>query len=484
MSYSKNFLSVLLLILSTVACAMHNQNDAKDKPQIPLRPLFPSSSSFSSPSSSSSHTASSDMGDQVEDDGKPVLTKAQIEEMAYVLTQADKKAQMIVEHLKDPTFLEDDEYRSAIFVGEPGTGKTTTALAIGHQMMVESGWQYKMLDSGAFLGKFRNQTAIKLKQFLRGIVALRAPMILIIDELNRLLEHANSEHHDTDTASTALWTFLDKQRGNQQFFFIGTMNDITKLPKPYKDRILFEFIQFKLISAPFQQAQALRYYLTQGKAQINPTLTDERLSALLVTIGSCSGRILKKMSGFIKRLYREHQEQPGGPIVVTEALVNKAIAEFGTCKEQIKYDCKDETDAERQDRYHTDTMARQEKHFLQQQLKQDLLAEYSFTDHHNYTTSSGGVATDYTNQVLKPEGVRRIQELFSSDQQEIMTELQAQTNRRVIREDWERVQREMAKIAAELAAAQERRRNGLMGSLGSAIFGDRDAFSGRNNNAQ
>ena len=104
MSYNKNVLSVLLAV-STVAFAMDQQNNAKDKPQIPLRPLFPPLSS----SSSSSRTTSSDMSDQVEGDGKPVLTKAQIEEMTYVLQQADKKAQMIVAHLKDPTYLEDDE---------------------------------------------------------------------------------------------------------------------------------------------------------------------------------------------------------------------------------------------------------------------------------------------------------------------------------------------------------------------------------------
>lgn len=410
-----NYVVKLLLSIMTIHTlyAMDHSDGANYKKQLPLKPLL-------MPLPSSSRTAPSDTNEQVEDDVQPVLSKERLDEMAYVFSQAPEEAQMIVNHLKDPTYFEDEEYRSAIFVGEPGTGKTTTALAIGHKMMVESGWKYKMLDCGAFLGKFRNQTAIKLRQYLRSIIALRVPIILIIDELNRLLEHAQSEHHDTDTTSSVLWTFLDAQSGNNQFFFIGTMNAITKLPKPYKDRILFEYITFAGITDDLKRAQALRYYLTRGKAQLDAAITDQVLVELLKDVNNSSGRLLKRMAGLIKRLYRKGKQQGSEVMLITETLIKQAAKEFAKRKKAIEYNHEEETEAQRQERLHKKTLDLQEKHFVQQQIKQDLMQQFVRT---KYNYDNGRL--EYTEQKLSTDQLVSIMGVYDADQRILLSDVMA-----------------------------------------------------------
>lgn len=175
------------------------------------------------------------------------LNPQEIAELELVFEHSSKKAQVIVNHLTDCDYFPyNGDYRSAYFVGEPGSGKTTMARAIAYKMS-KQGWDYKFIGSTELLGEYRNQTARQLKKELQKVVASKKPTIVVIDGLHRLLENTESKHHDTDMAATALWLFLDKQRNNENFFLIGTMNRITKLPKPFKDRILIDVIKFPSI---------------------------------------------------------------------------------------------------------------------------------------------------------------------------------------------------------------------------------------------
>jgi len=429
-------------------------NNTQSGRPIPLKSLhIPDIGQSSTASTSSTSSASSNA---TADPGLPGILNAStnetfdqedITEMNLVFSTSPKLAQIIVEHLKDPTYLNDREYRSAIFSGEPGTGKSMMAKAIGYKMMVEAGWQYKFLSSTQFLEKFRNQTAIRLTQVLHAIKACAKPTILIIDELNRLLEHAESQHHDTDATSAALWTFIDQMHKNGKFFFIGTMNRLTKLPKPYKSRILLEYIEFPALQDPGQKVTIIRSRLTDAITQLAPAVTDQLLETEIQKLGACSQRDLKNLASFVKKLYRKGENTRSHRIVIDLDLIQSAIAEYNRRKTAIKYDEEEKTDAERQDKYHADTMKMQEKHFLQQQLKQDLLSKYSTTVSDDYEVEAWGgkVILPATVQIVDPEGIRRIQELFSPEQQAIIADLQAQTKQRLDRESQEKAQREAAK---------------------------------------
>lgn len=376
----------------------------------------------------------------------PTFSESDIEEMKLVFASAPQEAQCIVKHLQDPAFFElTQDYRSATFVGEPGTGKTTTALAIAH-VMIEHGWTYKFLSSISLLGEHRNQTAINLQKELGIIESSKKPTILIIDELNRLLENTDSKHHDTDTTATALWTFLDKQKNNKNFFFIGIMNRANKLPKPYKSRILFDCIKFSLIDNAKTKSSFIRKFLTTKNSMLDVEVTDTFLERELEKIGSCSGRDLKNISHAIYRINKMNDTEPSSPMVIKTAVITYAIDFYLKNKTELDYDAQEETDEQRQNRYHKENQEMQERHFVQQQMIQMATHDHQYVD-----TSSSKQAHHH----ISDEGKEEINALISDEQKQLYSDMMKKTRARKAKEAAERRAAEIA--AAEIAAAEKRK---------------------------
>src|SRR5579872_4507355 len=189
--------------------------------------------------SSSSSTSSSFQNKDDDDIYDPShISGSSIEELEQVFTNAPARVKNIVAHLKDPKFFSKETYRSVFLVGAPGVGKSTMAKAIGYQLR-NAGWKTRFFTCAdlEFAGENRNIAAIRLVSTLNDLVAQKnSKIIIIIDELNQLLENYNSKQYDTDMTSKALWTFLDKNRYNENFFFIGVMNDAGKIPQQLKSR--------------------------------------------------------------------------------------------------------------------------------------------------------------------------------------------------------------------------------------------------------
>lgn len=326
-----------------------------------------------------------DIGESDEDD----LTREEVEELEFVFECSPKRAQLIVEHLKDPHYFPHNrDYRSAYFVGEPGSGKTSMARAIGYKMSKE-GWNYVFVASTQLLGEYRNQTAIRLKEKLESAIKLRIPTIIIIDELNRLLENTESKHHDTDTAATTLWLFLDKQRNNENFFLIGTMNRVTKLPKPFKGRILIDIITFPKIEDAKTKNVIFRRSITSRNVAFDNEVTDEFLNAELGKLGPCVGRNLNKISKLLFQLQKMENKDSGMSHVVKKEIITQAVSLYRELQKETDYDFVEETDDERQNRYHMENMdlqkyhhrenqKLQEQHFVQQQFIQLISSQYKF----------------------------------------------------------------------------------------------------------
>ncbi|MEO8934310.1 MAG: AAA family ATPase, partial [Xanthomarina sp.] len=306
--------------------------------------------------------------------GQPSFGDLEIKEMEFVFIRSPKEAQCIVNHLQNPSYFPlNQHYRSVIFVGDPGTGKTVMAKAIAHKM-TKHDWEYKFLPSTSFLGEHRNQTAILLQKELGAIKKSKKPTILIIDELNLLMENSESKNHDTDATAKALWTFLDQQKDNTDFFFIGTMNRTNKLPKAFKSRIILNCIKFPLVSNPEFKNDFIRKILTTETTKLDTEVTNEFLNQELKKMGDCSERDLKNILLTMCRTSKMNAPADPSPMVIKKAFITAAIDQYVKNKIELDYDFEEETDEQRQNRHHKENMHMHESHFAQQQLIQIILS--------------------------------------------------------------------------------------------------------------
>jgi len=295
-------------------------------------------------------------------------TPIAILEAAYA--DAPDEVKTIVAHLKDPNYLNKPVFRSAFFIGETGTGKSTLAMAIAYK----AGRDLKQFSATDFNGENRNNTALNLQGDLEDIASIAStghPVVVVIDEINRLLENAESVHHDTDTTSAALWTFLDRQRGNHNFFLIGTMNRVDKLPPPIKSRIMMRCIKLLPIADPNKKTQFFLLHLLSPTCrlheEVNETFLNEQWSQLPVA----AGRYLEELA--LKVTIICAKDKVGcGPMVVNKQHISTAFEKLKQIYPEFKLDAKNETDEEMRERHHVETLAQQERHFGLNQQQQDL----------------------------------------------------------------------------------------------------------------
>lgn len=278
--------------------------------------------------------------------------EATIKEMKQVLKSAPIDAQNIIHHLKDTGFLKDVSWRVSVFWGAPGTGKTSTALAIAHEMLISRQWKHRFFSSGNVAEKDRNATAVRLRKVLEEIEADKTPTILIIDEMNELLENTESKNHDTNTTSNLLWTFLDRQLSNPNFFCIGTMNRVHLLAEPFKSRYSTDFILFPLLANPLLKAAILRAKLINTGTSVAAHVTDEQISALLQPLPHCEGRDLKKISCLCKKMICRRRPISNDELVVDLDILTRTIEEFRQQCVHLQVGRIQETDEEQRERHH------------------------------------------------------------------------------------------------------------------------------------
>lgn len=282
-----------------------------------------------------------------------------IAELEMVFESSPEEAQQIVSYLKN-----NNAYKKKrgyiVFVGKPGVGKTTMAKAIAYKMSLE-GWGCQHFTSSDFIKSNRNQTGMYLKQKLEAAAFSFRPTIVIIDEINGLLENTHSENHDTDSTSKALWSFLDEQKNNPQFFLIGTANDISKLPQALQNRLMGRIIEFPTITSMESRIKSLRGNLIQAGLKFDKEITDAFLESELKKISDHSSRSIDRLA---ESIY--FNNQANSSLMITKEIITKNILKRIEEEKTMGYNVKKETDAERQERYHQENKSEQNSYILKQ----------------------------------------------------------------------------------------------------------------------
>lgn len=162
--------------------------------------------------------------------------------------------------------------RGALLLGVPGTGKSAFARALGN----ETGRPTLLLDLGTLYGSLVGATEANVRQALR-IADAMSPCVLFVDEIEKALSGVGSQG-DSGVSTRlfgSLLTWLSDHESD--VFFLGTCNDISKLPPEFSRAERFDSIFFLDLPTAAEKEGIWQLYRNQfgiPEAQAQPEDTD------------------------------------------------------------------------------------------------------------------------------------------------------------------------------------------------------------------
>jgi hypothetical protein len=129
--------------------------------------------------------------------------------------------------------------RGVLLLGVPGVGKSAFARALGN----ETGRPTLLLDLGALYGSLVGATEQNVRQALKVADAM-SPCVLFVDELEKALAGVGGTG-DSGVATRLFGTLLTwLSDRTSDCFFVGTCNDVSKLPPEFSRAERFDGLFF------------------------------------------------------------------------------------------------------------------------------------------------------------------------------------------------------------------------------------------------
>jgi ATPase family associated with various cellular activities (AAA) len=161
--------------------------------------------------------------------------------------------------------------RGVLLLSPPGCGKSQFAKSLGY----ETGRPTLTLDIGTLMGSLVGETERNLRQAVR-IVDAMAPCVLFVDELEKGLAGASGSNGDSGVSARlfgGLLTWLNDRTSD--VFFVGTCNDISRLPPEFARSERFDSVVFIDLPNAVQRAKIWQLYLPLFKLDLNQALPDD-----------------------------------------------------------------------------------------------------------------------------------------------------------------------------------------------------------------
>src|SRR3954466_9569906 len=148
--------------------------------------------------------------------------------------------------------------RGILLLGVPGTGKSMFAKALGNEV----GRPTLVLDVGALMGSLVGQTEQRVREALRAVDAM-APCVVFCDEIEKALAGVQGGGQgDSGVGARLFGTLLSWLSDHESdAFFVGTCNDISKLPPEFGRAERFDAIYFLDLPGAAEKEPIWRMYL-------------------------------------------------------------------------------------------------------------------------------------------------------------------------------------------------------------------------------
>jgi hypothetical protein len=148
--------------------------------------------------------------------------------------------------------------RGVLLLGVPGVGKSAFARCLGN----EAGRPTLLLDLGALYGSLVGATEANVRQALKVADAM-SPAILFVDELEKALAGVGGQG-DSGVSTRLFGTLLTWLSDHtSDVFFIGTCNDISKLPPEFARAERFDGVFFLDLPGAAERETIWRLYRGQ-----------------------------------------------------------------------------------------------------------------------------------------------------------------------------------------------------------------------------
>lgn len=312
-----------------------------------------SSQSIYSMSSSSSN---SDSQEASTSDSRTFYTYA-IEELQNSYNRASGELKALVRKLQNSIYLKKPQTRIVFFIGKPGTDKTTSALMVAYKL--QDKFDYEFINCPDLTGSNRGEGTVALRNKIESSFAKEYKedkgIILILDEIQELLDHADDPHYDTASMGRYLTAFLNEIRMNDKVFIIAICNDCGTFPDQIRSRMVGHIIEFKDITDTAAKMDAFLGQLKIQGVTLHSSCSREILIKKIRPIKEWSGRDFESLVNILINQFFEKDNTEGAETIKIDSdNIDRAIQTVHRDK-KIAAKSKDaETDQQQRERHHKD----------------------------------------------------------------------------------------------------------------------------------